>query len=96
MADDLGLPRADVELTDPETEPERLLYRLFHEHGVHAFEATAVRDECGCSEDNVRAVLESFTPEQIAESTEENGIQVTCEFCSRAYRFSPTEFTSAN
>ena len=82
----------DIELTDAEVAPERLLYRLFHEHGVRVFEAQKVRDDCGCSEEKVRAVLDGFTDEQIAESTEEDGITVTCEFCSTTYRFSPTEF----
>lgn len=85
----------DIELTDSAVEPERLLYRLFHEHGVHAFEAVPVRDECGCSEDGVRGVLEGFSAEQLAESCEDDGkIRVTCEFCSTSYHFSPSEFTT--
>ncbi|MFD0917057.1 Hsp33 family molecular chaperone [Pseudahrensia aquimaris] len=85
----------DLELTDRDVEPERLLYRLFHEHGVHAFDANPVFDDCGCSEDNVRGVLSGFTAEQLNESTEEGEITVTCEFCSSTYRFSPSEFTTS-
>ncbi len=84
----------DLELTDHEVEPERLLYRLFHEHGVHAFAAQEVSDDCGCSEDKVRGVLEGFSTDQIAESTQDGNIEVTCEFCSLSYTFSPSEFVT--
>ena len=84
----------DVELTDPSTASERLLYRLFHEHGVRVFEPTPVLDNCSCSEDSIRSVLSGFTPDQIAESVEEDGILVTCEFCSKSYSFLPSEFVA--
>jgi len=82
----------ELELTDSSVEPERLLFRLFHEHGVRVFAPVDVRDSCSCSEEAVRGVLEGFTPEQIAETTEDDGISVTCEFCSKTYLFSPAEF----
>ena len=85
----------ELELSDSTVEPERLLFRLFHEHGVRVFEPLNVFDACGCSEETVRGVLNGFTPEQIAESTEENGISVTCEFCSKTYNFSPAEFVTS-
>lgn len=86
----------DVELTDAEVEPERLLYRLFHEHGVHAFESTKIFDDCGCSEDKIRGVLEGFTAEQISDSTDAGGINVKCEFCSKDYKFQPAEFAATD
>jgi len=85
----------ELELTDETVEPERLLFRLFHEHGVRVFDPVSVYDTCGCSEEKVRAVLQGFTPEKIAESTEEDGISVTCEFCSKTYSFQPAEFITA-
>ena len=38
-----------TELVDPIVGAERLLYRLFHEHGVRVFEGVKVADECSCS-----------------------------------------------
>ena len=38
-----------TELIDPTVGAERLLYRLFHEHGVRVFEGVKVADECSCS-----------------------------------------------
>ncbi|WP_157017712.1 Hsp33 family molecular chaperone [Mesorhizobium xinjiangense] len=80
------------ELLDPTIGAERLLYRLFHEHGVRVFAGTAVQDDCSCSRDKIRTILEGFTDEEIAESVEDGSINVSCEFCSKHYRFDPAEF----
>jgi molecular chaperone Hsp33 len=84
------------ELIDPTIEPERLLYRLFHEHGVRVFPGVHVADECSCSRDRIRGILEGFSAEEIAESTEDGRIAVNCEFCSKEYEFDPAEFAPVN
>lgn len=84
------------ELTDPEIGVERLLYRLFHERGVRVFPANAVADDCSCSRDRIRSVLESFSEEEFQESIEDGKIEVTCEFCSSEYVFDPSEFETAS
>ena len=80
------------EMTDPEVGAERLLYRLFHERGVTVYPAHGVYDRCSCSREKIRDVLGAFTAEEIAESTEDGKITVTCEFCSTAYEYTPEEF----
>ena len=80
------------ELTDPSIEPERLLYRLFHETGVRAYPGHPVGDECSCSRDAIETVIASFSDEERAESTENGEITVRCEFCSTTYRFDPAQF----
>ena len=90
----LGTVELD-ELLDPTVGSERLLYRLFHEHGVRVFEGTPVIDDCSCSRARIRSVLDSFTAEEIAESTENGAISVACEFCSKQYEFDPAEFAPA-
>lgn len=82
----------DVELTDILVEPEKLLYRLFHEHGVRVFDPTRVRDNCSCSRDKVNDVLAGLSAEERAESVEDGAITVKCEFCSEAYAFDPSSF----
>jgi molecular chaperone Hsp33 len=83
-----------TELIDPTIESERLLYRLFHEHGVRVFEGVRVADECSCSQSKIRGILEGFSADEIADSTEEGRIRVSCEFCSKAYDFDPAEFAA--
>ncbi len=83
----------DDELLDPTVGPERLLYRLFHEHGVRVFDGQIVADDCSCSRDRIRDILENFSAEEIEESIEDGEIKVSCEFCSTEYRFSPEEIS---
>jgi molecular chaperone Hsp33 len=84
-----------TELIDPTVGAERLLFRLFHEHGVRAFDGVQVADECSCSKDKIRGILEGFSAEEIRESTEDGKIHVACEFCSTEYEFDPADFTAA-
>ena len=82
---------ADDELADPQVGSERLLYRLFHERGVRVFEPVAVRDNCSCSRDKIKAVLAGLDKDEIAQSVEDGKISVKCEFCSADYSFDPSE-----
>lgn len=84
-----------TELIDPTVGPERLLYRLFHEHGVRVFDGVGIADRCSCSQEKVRGILGSFSAEEISDSTEDGRIRVDCEFCSKAYVFDPAEFAPA-
>lgn len=82
----------DHELLDPLLSSEQLLYRLFHEEGVRVTPATTLSATCRCSRERIEALLGSFTPEEFADMREpDGGVTVTCEFCSRKYRFAPTE-----
>ena len=85
---------ADVELVDCDITVETLLYRLFNEHGVRVFESRPVKDDCSCSIDTVRSILTSFGPDEIAESTVNGQIEVSCEFCSTSYQFDTKEFSN--
>jgi molecular chaperone Hsp33 len=81
----------DLELIDPELSSERLLFRLFHEHGVRVFRSTSVEAKCSCSRDNVADMLKSFSQDDRDHMVENGVISVTCEFCSSHYVFEPVE-----
>ncbi len=81
----------DHELLDPMLAPERLLYRLFHEERVRAFEAKPLSSDCHCSTDRVERMLASFTAQDIEDMAEDGRILVTCEFCNSKYEFSAVE-----
>jgi molecular chaperone Hsp33 len=81
----------DVELIDPALSSERLLFRLFHEHGVRVFRSGAVEAKCSCSRERVENMLRSFSAEDRADMVENGRILVTCEFCSAKYEFAPDE-----
>lgn len=84
------------ELVDPTVGAERLLFRLFHEHGVRVYEGAEVLDDCSCSREKVRSILDGFSAEEIEESVEDGAIRVNCEFCSKEYSFDPDEFLARN
>lgn len=78
------------ELVDPELSSNQLLFRLFHEDGVRAFEPKALRAFCRCSQSRIENVLKSFPPEDREDMVEPDGkIHVTCEYCSRVYAVEP-------
>ncbi len=81
----------DIELIDPDLSSERLLYRLFHEHGVRVFKPSGVEAKCSCSRDSVNNMLKSFSKDDRDHMIRDGVISVTCEFCSTKYVFAPAE-----
>lgn len=81
----------DHELLDPDLAPTRLLYRLFHEDGVRAFGQSSIEFGCHCSHERMVRVLSSFGTAEIDDMAVDGNIEVTCEFCSEVYNFSPAE-----
>ncbi len=81
----------DIELIDPDLSSERLLYRLFHQHGVRVFKASSVEAKCSCSRESVANMLKSFSKDDRHHMIQDGVISVTCEFCSTRYVFAPTE-----
>src|ERR1700720_2478596 len=81
----------DIELIDPDLSGERLLYRLFHEPGVRVFKPLALQAQCSCSREAVASMLKSFEPKDRAEMVKDGKVEVTCEFCSSVYQFTPHE-----
>ena len=83
----------DHELVDPTLASEALLYRLFHQRGVNVFEPEPVRSQCRCSSERVESMLRSFTKQDRRDMVAPSGkIVVTCEFCSTAREFAPSDF----
>jgi molecular chaperone Hsp33 len=85
----------DVELIDPDVSSERLLYRLFHEHGVRVFKSSDVEAKCSCSRDGVTNMLKSFSKDDRDHMIQDGVISVTCEFCNSKYVFAPAEVAVA-
>ncbi|HMM15041.1 MAG TPA: Hsp33 family molecular chaperone [Parvibaculum sp.] len=81
----------DHELLDPELAPTRLLYRLFHEDGVRAYDPADIAFGCRCSRERMGSVIRSFGRDEIEELATEGVIEATCEFCSEVYRFAEDE-----
>jgi molecular chaperone Hsp33 len=67
---------------------EELLYRLFNEEEVRLFEPEPVSFRCTCSRERIETVLRVMERRELEEKLkEEGGVEVSCEFCNRRYRF---------
>jgi len=82
----MGSIRQD-ELLAADLDPDLLLFRLFHEDGVRVFDPKKLADTCRCSSERVEQVLRSLPEDSMEEMIVEDAATVTCEFCSRSYRF---------
>jgi molecular chaperone Hsp33 len=71
------------------TQPEELLYRLYHEETVQLFKPRPLAFGCSCSRERVEAMLRSLGRAEIEATLEaqQGTIEVTCEFCARTYHF---------
>ena len=79
------------ELLDPMLEPERLLYRLYHEDGVTVYTPEQLKHQCTCSKERVLDMLASFSEQEKADMVVDGQVEVVCQFCSNTHRFKPEE-----
>jgi molecular chaperone Hsp33 len=86
----------DHGLLDPGLSPERLLYRLFHEEEVRAFNASPLSARCNCSRERVENMLGPFSPQELEGMAEGNIITVTCEFCNSRYQFDADRYVNSS
>jgi len=77
------------ELLDPDLDHDALLFRLYHEDGVRAYEAHKLFHRCRCSRDKVANTLKSFPRAEIV--GDDGASQVVCEFCKADYTFTATD-----
>lgn len=82
----------DAELVDPQTGSDQLLFRLFHERGVRVFEALPVQERCTCTTERVHDTVKTFGEDPDEGMIKNGAIEVTCEFCSKQYRFDPKTY----
>ena len=75
------------EILNENLHAHELLYRLFHQDGIRVFDKIPVRMQCRCSQKRVEDMLRSFPRSEIESLKVNNNVIVTCEFCSKTYRF---------
>ncbi len=78
----------DDELVNADLHSHDILMRLFHEEGVRIFTPQPIVKQCRCSPDRVRDVLGTLSEEDREHAAVNGQIEMTCEFCSKTYRFS--------
>ena len=73
------------ELLDEGLDHDALLFRLYHEDGVRAFEPHKVFQRCRCSREKIENTIKTMPREEI--TNDEGEVQVVCEFCKADYTF---------
>ncbi len=82
------------ELLDPSLPPDQLLYRLFHANGLHLQPSRPMSDECRCSAEKVENMLQSLSPDQRVDMSDESGcLVVNCEFCKTTRSYHHNDFS---
>lgn len=79
------------ELLDDSLPLNDLLYRLFHEEGVRVYEPRPLIEACRCSGRRLETVLAAMPREEIEDLKIDGAVEVTCEFCTKVYRFDDTD-----
>ncbi len=77
----------EEELLDLDLPVTDLLYRLFHEEQVRAYDQRSVVEGCRCSRDKLASVIKTVSLDEIESYKINDVIDAKCEFCSRTYSF---------
>lgn len=87
-----AMPHPTTMLRQHET-PEDILTRIFGDDGFTVLDRMPVRFHCPCTRERAERALLLLGPEQIQElrDSEDEGAELKCEFCLRAYTFSDEE-----
>jgi molecular chaperone Hsp33 len=81
------------ELTDKALPLGEVLWRLFHEEEVRVLDALPLAKGCRCNFEYIKGVIGRFAAAERAEMVDEDGfISVDCEFCSRVFPISQSDF----
>jgi molecular chaperone Hsp33 len=83
----LAATLTDAELLNDDLDPERLLYRLFHEEGVAVDRSRSLSFGCRCSRARLAGILEGFSGDDLDHMAVAGDIIMTCEFCNYDFRF---------
>ncbi|MBN8543255.1 MAG: Hsp33 family molecular chaperone HslO [Alphaproteobacteria bacterium] len=81
------------ELLDTELDVQDLLYRLYHEQGVVAYDARPITTQCRCSRERIHKLLLSMPEEDRRYALVDGKVSVHCQFCNTAQEFTPEQLS---
>jgi len=77
----------EEEMLSPDLAATDLIYRLFNEDGVRAYEAVDLKDQCTCDKSRMESVIKSLSETEIDELSKDGIISITCQFCNRTREY---------
>jgi molecular chaperone Hsp33 len=67
---------------------EKLLPALFPDHEIRLFKARTVLHDCRCTPEHLAGIARMLGEEELRDILAERGqVELTCEFCNRAFRY---------
>lgn len=79
-----------AELTDTDAEP--LLKTLFGEYDIRLFDAQPVLHDCRCTPAHLAGIVRLLGERELDDLLADPGwVELTCEFCNRAFRYDTNE-----
>jgi len=81
------------ELLDVSLDANELLYRLYHEQGVVAYEAKTISTHCRCSRERIHSLLMSMPEQDRREALLDGKVSVHCQFCNTAQEYTPEQLS---
>ncbi len=79
------------ELLDPALASDQLLFRLFNEESVRAYQPRALTFGCRCSRQRVESTLKALPQEEVRTLKIDGRVVVTCQFCNKSESFGDIE-----
>lgn len=81
------------EILDVKLDAEELLYRLFHEQGVVAYEPHSFVAKCRCSRERIHKLLLSMSEDDRQHMLVDGKASVHCQFCNTTQDFTPEQLS---
>jgi molecular chaperone Hsp33 len=83
----------DEELLDISLDAGDLLYRLYHEQGVIAYDAKPLTTACRCSRERIQNLLISMPREDREHALVDGKVSVHCQFCNTTQEFTSEQIS---
>jgi len=80
-----------LEAMDTALHPHDVLFRLFHEGGVRVHDTQHIQHRCRCGLARAEQALATLSEAEALEFSDDNIVEVKCEFCNSTYRFTLAE-----
>jgi molecular chaperone Hsp33 len=83
---------SEEELLSHKLDSNDLLFHLFHEDGVRVYERKELLWGCRCNSERVENIIFGMSSEDIEHMSNNNKIEMKCEFCSKTYTYEKDYF----
>ena len=85
----------DEELLDEKITPHDLLFRLFNQYGIRAFDPALIKASCRCSREKMEKALLMLPEDEIQTLSNDGTVSMQCHFCNHEEVFNLEELLNS-